>query len=245
VILRHLNEILPPSGLILNALARLDPLPAIGGPAPQVAPPRSAIARSPGVQGAADSVVRILGTACGARLEGSGWVAAPGVVVTNAHVVAGEDDTVVEAGGQPPDLAAKAIVFDRRNDIAVLRVPQLSAPALPLAASPKAGTSVGILGYPRNGPFRIRAGRLGAEKTAITQDAYGVGPVTRRLEPFRGKVEPGNSGGPLVDAHGAVAGTVFASATSGPRGGYAVPNSIVKRDLAQARGTVDTGPCAP
>jgi uncharacterized membrane protein required for colicin V production len=245
VILRHLNEILPPSGVILNALARLDPLPSIGGPAPQVAPPRSAIARSPGVQSAADSVVRVLGSACGARLEGSGWVAAPGVVVTNAHVVAGEDDTVVESRGQPPDLSAKAMVFDRRNDVAILRVPGLSAPALRLADAPQTGTSVGILGYPRNGPFRIRAGRLGAPKTAITQDAYGEGPVTRRLEPFRGKVEPGNSGGPLVDAQSRVAGTVFASATSGPKGGYAVPNSIVKKDLARARGTVETGPCAP
>jgi S1-C subfamily serine protease len=245
VILRKLNEIMPPSGLILNALARLDPLPSIGGPAPQIAPPRAAIARSAGVQAAAASVVRILGTACGARLEGSGWVAAPGVVVTNAHVVAGEDDTVVESRGQPPDLPAKATVFDRRNDIAILRVPQLAAPALRLAEGPRPGTAVGILGYPRNGPFRIRAGRLAPVRTAITQDAYGQGPVTRKLAPFRGKVEPGNSGGPLVDAQSTVSGTVFAAATSGPQGGYAVPNSIVRRDLNRAHGTVDTGPCAP
>jgi S1-C subfamily serine protease len=245
VILRHLNEILPPSGVILNALARLDPLPSIGGPPPQVAPPRSAIARSPGVQGASDSVVRVLGTACGARLEGSGWVAAPGVVVTNAHVVAGEDDTVVEARGQPPDLSAQTLVFDRRNDIAVLRVPGLSAPALRLARTPRSGTPVGVLGYPRNGPFRIRAGRLAPERTAITQDAYGEGPVTRRLVPFRGRVEPGNSGGPLVNTRSEVEATVFAAATSGPPGGYAVPNSIVRRDLARADRRVETGPCAP
>ena len=245
VILRSLNEILPPSGVILNALARLDPLPSIGGPPPQVPPPRSAIARSPGVQAAEASVVRVLGTACGARLEGSGWVAAPGIVVTNAHVVAGEDDTVVQSRGQPPNLRAHALVFDRRNDVAILRVPQLTAPALELAAAPRSGTAAGILGYPRNGPFRIRAGRVGPRRTAITQDAYGEGPVTRSLLPFRGRVEPGNSGGPLVGANREVLGTVFAAATSGPPSGYAVPNSIVRRDLARAREPVETGPCAP
>jgi S1-C subfamily serine protease len=245
VILRHLNQILPPSGLILNALARLDPLPSIGGPPPQVPPPRSAVARSPRVQAAAPSVVKVLGTACGARLEGSGWVAAPGIVVTNAHVVAGEDDTVVEVRGQSPDLRAHALVFDRHDDIAVLRVPGLSASALRLDPEPRSGTAAGILGYPRNGPFRIRAGRLGPSRTAITQDAYGEGPVTRTLLPFRGRVEPGNSGGPLVNTRGEVEATVFVAATSGPPGGYAVPNSIVRRDLARAHGQVDTGPCAP
>jgi S1-C subfamily serine protease len=245
VILRHLNELLPPSGVILNALARLDPLPSIGGPPPQVPAPRSAVARSQGVQAAAGSVVKVLGSACGARLEGSGWVAAPGIVVTNAHVVAGEDDTVVESRGQPPDMSAKALVFDRRNDIAVLRVAQLEAPPLKLDPSPKSATPAGILGYPRNGPFRIRAATLGPVRTAITQDAYGEGPVTRSIVPFRGRVEPGNSGGPLVNTRSQVEATVFAAATSGPPGGYAVPNSIVRRDLAKARGPVDTGPCAP
>ncbi|MEA2271646.1 MAG: hypothetical protein QOI98_354 [Solirubrobacteraceae bacterium] len=245
LILRKLNDVLPPSGLILNALARLDPLPSIGGPSPDVAPPRAAIAREPGVQAAAASVVRVLGTACGLRLEGSGWVAGPGLVVTNAHVVAGEDDTVVESRGQQPDLSAKALVFDKHNDIAILRVDGLSAPALPIADHPRSGLAVAVLGFPRNGPYTVRAGRIGATRTAITQDAYGHGPVTRLLTPFRGRVEPGNSGGPLVDAKREVAATVFAASTSGVRGGFAVPNSVVKRDLAKAHGPVDTGSCAP
>ncbi len=93
LILRSLNEVLPPSGPILHALDRVDPAPSIIGPATPVAVPDPAIAADPDVVGAEGSVVRVLGTACGLGVEGSGWVAGPGLVVTNAHVVAGEDDT--------------------------------------------------------------------------------------------------------------------------------------------------------
>ena len=50
------------------------------------------------VQAAGRSVVRVLGTACGLGVQGSGWVAGNGIVVTNAHVVAGQDDTTVQLG---------------------------------------------------------------------------------------------------------------------------------------------------
>src|SRR5215207_9652668 len=92
-ILSRLNKALPPSGPLLNALARFDPFPRIDGPEARVAPPRAGIARAPQVEAAAGSVVKILGTACGLGVEGSGWVAGDGLVVTNAHVVAGQDDT--------------------------------------------------------------------------------------------------------------------------------------------------------
>ena len=75
------------------------------------------------MRAAGQSVVRVLGTACGLGVQGSGWVAADGVVVTNAHVVAGQDDTSVQVGGQGERLDAQAIHFDVRNDLAVLRVP--------------------------------------------------------------------------------------------------------------------------
>src|SRR5436190_13161795 len=89
LILRSLNGVLPPSGPILRALDRVDPAPSISGPATPVAAPDSGTASDPDVVRAAASVVRVLGTACGLGIEGSGWVAAPGLVVTNAHVVAG------------------------------------------------------------------------------------------------------------------------------------------------------------
>jgi hypothetical protein len=115
IILRTLNGTLPPSGPILNALARFDPVPEIRGPAPDVRPPNSAIARDPDVRRAGRSVVRILGTACGLGVQGSGWVADDGVVVTNAHVVAGQEDTTVELrDGSRHD--AEAIYYDPDNE---------------------------------------------------------------------------------------------------------------------------------
>jgi S1-C subfamily serine protease len=244
-ILRELDQLLPPTGPILNVLASLDPLPSISGPLPDVSPPPAAIARDPGVRAASRSVVRVLGTACGLAIEGSGWVAQPGVVVTNAHVVAGEHDTTVEVGGREPQLSAYPIAFDPTDDIAVLRVPGLSLPALALASAPAADRAGAILGYPENGPLDAQPGRIGATQRIITDDAYGRGPVSRLLTPLRGLVRPGNSGGPLVDHDGLVLTTVFASTTgSGPDGGYGVANLTVAQALARAGRMVGTGECS-
>ncbi len=250
-ILRDLNQALPPSGPILNALARLDPLPSITGPSPDVAAPAPRIARTPGVRTAGRSVVRVLGTACGLAIEGSGWVAEPGVVVTNAHVVAGEQDTTVEVGGRSPQLPARAIAFDPKNDIALLRVEGLGLPALSLVSDPASGVGGAILGYPENGPFDVEPGRIGRTQNVLTQDAYGRGPVSRLLTPLRGLVRPGNSGGPLVDEDGHVLATVFASTVGGSSpGGYGVANATVASELAGANASsgqgaeVSTGPCA-
>jgi S1-C subfamily serine protease len=176
-------------------------------------------------------------------VEGSGWVARPGVVVTNAHVIAGQDDTQVLPGGQDPGIDAQAIHFDARNDLAVLRVPGLDAPALELAPNPESGTSAAILGFPLNGPYDVRAGRLGPTREVISQDAYGRGSVRRRIVALRGAVRSGNSGEPMVDGAGRVVTTIFAATTSGPRGGYGVPNSLVRSALSGSGGAVSTGPC--
>lgn len=249
-ILRELNQLLPPTGSILHALARFDPLPSVRGPEANVARPNAAILRTPGVVAAHGSVVRIIGTACGLGIEGTGWVAAPGVVVTNAHVVAGESDTTVQADGNPPNLAAHAIGFDSHDDIAVLRVPGLSARPLKFAGSAASGTAVGILGYPLDGPFDAEPGRVGNTQTVNTEDAYGNGPVARSITSLRGRVRPGNSGGPLVAADGNVAAMVFAAITDGPRGrpgGFAVPDALIRGQLQQAlarKHFVGTGQCA-
>jgi S1-C subfamily serine protease len=242
VILRKLNQILPPSGPVLNALARLDPLPSITGPSPQVAAPEPQIAHTPGVSSASRSVVRVLGTACGLAIEGSGWVAEPDIVVTNAHVVAGEQDTTVEVDGQPPSLSAQPVAFDPTDDLAVLRVPELDLAPLSLVSAPASGTSGAILGYPENGPFNVQPARVGRTQTVITQNAYGQGPVSRLLTPLRGLVRPGNSGGPLVEVQGHVLTTVFAGTVGGrPQGGYGVANETVESVLAQANANVRAG----
>jgi S1-C subfamily serine protease len=244
-ILRQLNQLLPPTGPILNVLASLDPLPHVSGPLPHLSPPSSAIARAPGVRAASRSVVRVLGTACGLAIEGSGWVAAPGVVVTNAHVVAGEHNTAVEPYGREPQLSSYAIAFDATDDVAVLRVPGLSLPSLKLAASAPAGRAGAVLGYPENGQFDARAARIGATQRVLTGDAYGNGPVSRLLTPLRGLVRPGNSGGPLVDRAGAVLTTVFASTSGGSAaGGYGIANATVAHVLAGAGRMVSTGECS-
>jgi S1-C subfamily serine protease len=192
-------------------------------------------------------VVRVIGTACGVGIEGSGWAAGGGLVVTNAHVIAGEDDTGVQVGGTGAKLGATPVLFDPGNDVAVLRVGGLDVPALPLATRPSPGGSTAIMGYPENGSFDAGAGRLGSTRSVQTQDAYGRGPVIRSITSFRGVVRPGNSGGPLVDGAGRVVATVFAAVVGSSRpGGYGVPNTIVRGAIAQARGggAASSGPCA-
>jgi Trypsin-like peptidase domain/Colicin V production protein len=233
-ILQKLNAVLPPSGPILKALARFDPFP-----------PNSKIARDPDVQRAGRSVVRVLGTACGLGVQGTGWVAGNGLVVTNAHVVAGQDDTTVQLRGEGPAVDAEAVLYDSRNDLAILRAPGLgSAPPLRLNGDARPGTSSAVLGFPENGPYDVEPARLGQTATVITQDSYGRGPVQRMITSLRGLVRHGNSGGPVVDGSGRVVATVFAAAAGRGRAGYGVPDSIVSTELGRVRGPVDTGPCA-
>jgi S1-C subfamily serine protease len=250
-ILGELDHILPPSGLLLNALAQFDPLPSVAGPPANVAPPLRSVLATPAIRSDAGSVVRVVGQACGLGIEGSGWVAAPGLVVTNAHVIAGESgDTFVEAGSGDPGVQATAVVFDPRNDIAVLRVPGLGPPPLRIAAAAAVGTQAAILGYPLDGPFDAQPARMGSTQLTSTDDAYGQGPVVRLISSLRGLVRPGNSGGPLVDRSGSVIGTVFASMTDAPidaPSGFSVPNSVLRPLLARAvasTGQVSSGHCA-
>jgi len=244
-ILRKLNGVLPPSGPILQALARFDPFPQISGPQARVPPPSPAIASDSEVKAAGRSVVKLLGTACGLGVEGSGWVAGRGLVVTNAHVVAGQDDTTAQLAGQGPRYDTEPFWFDSTNDVAILRAEALNGvPALGLDVNAKPGTSAAILGFPENGLYAVQPGRLGGTSTVTTQDAYGKGPVRRLITSLRGLVRSGNSGGPVVDGSGRVVTTIFAASVSdGGQTGFGVPDSIVRNALSRVAGTVDTGPC--
>ncbi|MDX6408799.1 MAG: hypothetical protein QOE13_1870, partial [Gaiellaceae bacterium] len=237
----RLNRFIPPTEA-LNALARIDPFPAISGPSAPVAPPDPRLAQAAGVRRAAPSVVRVLGMACGVGVEGSGWAAKRDLIVTAAHVVAGQADTVVElqSGGRLP---ADVVAFDRRNDIAVLRVRDLGLRALPLVSA-RSGTAVAVLGFPENGPFTATPARIGRTSTVLAEDAYGSGPVTRTITSLRGQVRHGDSGAPAVDARGAVQATIFAARLRSV-GGFGVPADVVRADLNDARQRVSTGDCAP
>jgi S1-C subfamily serine protease len=164
-------------------------------------------------------------------------------------VVAGEHYTYVQLAGAGRQLPASVMVFDPHNDVAILRVPGLSARALQLASAPAVGESAAILGFPLNGPFRARPARLGGTQVTATTNAYG-NPAVRLISSLRGRVQSGNSGGPLVDSAGKVIGTVFAEITNAPASepsGLAVPNSVVERELVAGRAAlhpVSTKSCA-
>lgn len=241
VILRSLNQVLPPSGPVLNALDRVDPAPAVTGPAAPVARPDPSIATDPEVLRAGGSVVRVLGTACGLGVEGSGWAIRPDLVVTNAHVVAGSDDTTATTQGGV-ELDASTVYYDPENDLALLRV-DAELPVLPISAQRQRGSSAAVLGYPENGPYRAEPARLGDTRPTISEDSYGNGPVERTIVALRGAVRSGNSGGPLVDGGGRVLGTVFAATTSGNAGGFAIPAEEAGEAVARAGGEVSTGAC--
>jgi S1-C subfamily serine protease len=226
LIVQRLNEIVPPR-TILRAFARVDPFPSIAGPAPPRTPPdRRALASAQRVE---RSVLRITATACGFGVEGSGWVARPHLVVTAAHVVQGASDITV-AGH-----AARALVVDRKQDVAILRVPALAAPALPIADAHE-GDSVALLGYPENGPFDARAGRVGATADVLVKGSL------REVTALSGLVRHGNSGGPAVNEQGQVEATIFA-ARIGTKAGYGVPAAPVRAALARAKKPVSTGRC--
>jgi S1-C subfamily serine protease len=156
-------------------------------------------------------------------------VARPHLLVTAAHVVAGA--TAIRVQGH----AARVLVIDRGEDVAVLRAPGLDAPALPLVR-PHDGDSVAILGYPENGPFDARPGRVGATADVLVKGSL------REVTALSGLVRHGNSGGPAVNERGQVEATVFA-ARIGARAGYGIPDAPVRAALARAKKPVSTGSC--
>lgn len=225
-----LTEALPPAR-VMDAVVRIDPFAAIVGPAAGVDPPDPAIVRARGVRAVRSSVVRIRGYACGIGVEGSGWVVRPGLVVTNAHVVAGVDRPSIDRHGGK-SLGARVVSFDARNDVAILSVRDLRAAPL-RTAEPETGKPAALLGFPENGPYRVTPVRMGRNALVGTRDVYGRIQLGRPIVALRGNVKPGNSGGPVVDADGHVVATLFAQ-RRGSDDGYAVPNEQVANALANA-----------
>jgi uncharacterized membrane protein required for colicin V production len=240
-IVRELDAALPPR-LLLPLLQAIDPWSPITGPSAPTLPPSVGVLRNHRIRSSLTRVVKVLGTACGVGVEGSGWFARSHLVVTAAHVVAGERNTVVQIPGDPVTHAATVVVFDAHNDIAVLLVSNATRRPLPLA-DPVDGASVAIAGYPLDGNLTAIPGRIGRTANAFTQDALGGGPVERAITAVAGRVQHGESGGPAIDTRGAVQATIFAAKRGSPSG-YAVPTSIVRTDLAKAgRHAVSTERC--
>lgn len=193
---------------------------------------------------AAASVVRITGTAyqCGINLSGSGFVVAQDRIVTNAHVVAGVTEPIVEAPGQPA-VAGRVVAFDAENDLAVVAVSGLSTPPLAIEDT-STGADVAVAGYPFGGPLELRPARV-----------LSVGPITieeggrtstRDIVTLAADVDHGNSGGPVLTGDGAVGGVVFAKSESVANVGYAIPVTTLAPLATQAatlEEPVDSGTC--
>jgi len=198
---------------------------------------------------AAASIVKITGvaTSCNRGQEGSGWVVAPERVVTNAHVVAGVSSSHVRIQGTGHSYNARVIVFDPKRDLAVLSVPGLPAPALSQGSALRRSDGAVVAGFPLDGPYRLDSARVRDVLSATGADIYGNPGVIRGVYSLYARVEPGNSGGPLLSPSGEVVGIVFAKSLDDDNTGYALTLAETRPVLEAADRSfspVSTGGCA-
>ncbi|QIG44917.1 MarP family serine protease [Nocardioides anomalus] len=204
----------------------------------EVQPGDARMKRDPDVTRAGASVLKVRGTNdCGRGVEGSGFVYADGRLITNAHVVAGVDDPQVYVSADDA-VDATTVFYDPELDVAVLEFDSGEVPPLRFTregepTQPK--DDVAILGYPQDGPFDIESGRVRAVQRLRSPDIYGEGTVIRDVYSLRGLVRPGNSGGPIVDSRGQVAGVVFAASVTDDDTGYALTADQVRDAAAEGR----------
>ena len=215
-------------------------------PISPVQDPDPAVARSAAVREAGRSVVKVttISASCQRGQEGTGWVLTPGRVVTNAHVVAGSSEVRVEGGDQL--LRGRVVVFDPERDLAVIDVPGLPLPAIALGSELERGASAAVPGFPLDGPFRVVSARVRSVLEARGRDIYGDQQVVREIYSLATTVQPGNSGGPLLDTRGRVVGVIFAKSLEDAGTGYALTLAEAKPVLeagASASREVDTGAC--
>ncbi|MCH0565038.1 MULTISPECIES: MarP family serine protease [unclassified Streptomyces] len=190
------------------------------------------------------STVKIEGVSGDQGREGSGFVFAPGHVMTNAHVVAGIDAPKVRVGGVGRPYPARVVLFDPDRDVAVLYVPGLHAPVLRFDDDAGRGAAAVVAGYPQDGDLDLQAATVAARVHAHGQNIYNDGSVTREIYSIRSTVRPGNSGGPLLTTDGRVFGVVFARSTSDDETGYVLTAAEVApaaQRAADATRPVDTG----
>jgi S1-C subfamily serine protease len=251
-ILRELDERLPATPEVVARvqnvlLDRGMPLPFAGFEprAGSVAPPAPA-AVAAAQEAASASTVRIAAAGCGRGVTGSGVVVAPGVVMTNAHVIAGGRDVEVRNGARTH--AAVPVLFDPRTDIAVLVVAGLAAPPLPIAERDVGvGDGAAVIGYPGGGPLVVTPAAVISRQRAVGRDIWGTDLVRRDVYVLQAAVRSGDSGGPFVDQDGTVLGIVFARSVVQDEVGYALTASEMREALGAALPAgepVGTGSCA-
>jgi S1-C subfamily serine protease len=243
------DERFPPSPDAMATLRRLvggDQFPRVFDalqPAPDLGPPPTATGIDQSVVDAVvPSTVKVEGVACRRIQEGSGFVIAPGVVVTNAHVVAGEDETVIQRS-DGSEVRATVVAFDPRRDIAVLSAPELDRPSL-VRADVEEGAVGAVFGHPGGGPLRAAPFSVGRTVEATGTDIYDEERTERQVLILASSLAPGDSGAALIDPQGRVVGVAFAIAPDKPGVAYALDieelEAVLQSDLSQP---VDTGRC--
>ena len=212
----------------------------------EVGPPPKRMLTDPDVAAAASSVLKIHGeNACGRGVEGTGFLYADDRLMTNAHVVAGVSDPEVLVGDTA--VPARVVHYDPQLDVAVLALDDAGGPHLAFDRVAEQSDPVAILGYPQDGPYDVRPGRIRAEQRLRSPDIYGEGTVIREVFSVRGLIRPGNSGGPIVDSGGDVVGVVFAASVTDRDTGYALTADQVAEAAAlgvSSTTQVGTGGCA-
>jgi S1-C subfamily serine protease len=247
-IAREVSEALPAPPDTAAALSRLvgdEPFPQVfealrPAPDPGSAPAETGLSDAV-VDDVVRSTVKVSGVACSRVQEGSGFFVDDDLVVTNAHVVAGEDDTQVQLfDGRTFD--ADVVAFDPESDLAVLRTDG-AAPALALGTG-RVGDTGGVFGYPGGGPLEISPFRVAEQINAVGRDIFDRGTTTRDVLVLAAELAPGDSGSALVDADGQVVGVAFAVAPDRSGVSYALAvdevRPLLEGDLDRER---DTGSC--
>jgi S1-C subfamily serine protease len=187
------------------------------------------------VNHAGASTVKVVGDGCGQIQEGSGFFVAPGLVVTNAHVIAGIQHPMVLAGNVPHPTTV--LLFDPSYDLAVMRVSGFDEAPLTLDPNQVSrGAQAAVLGFPGGGAFNVKAAGVMAVFDAEGRDIYGQGLTVRSVYEIQAVVRPGNSGGPLVEPDGQVIGVVFSRSTTNGDIGYALTSPGVLSRVQQAEG---------
>ncbi|WP_425453328.1 MarP family serine protease [Thermomonospora umbrina] len=216
----------------------------------EVPPPDENVRSTPELQAAKRSIFKIVGTAprCQRKIEGTGFVYAPERIMTNAHVVAGVHGgiDIISWDGRKQG-KARVVLYDPERDIAVLHVPGFNARPLSFDGPARTRDDAVVAGFPKGHGYTADAARIRARQDANGPDIYHSGQVTREIYAIRGKVEPGNSGGPLLSPKGTVYGVIFAAALDSPATGYALTAKEVRPDADIGRTAsvpVDTGACS-
>jgi S1-C subfamily serine protease len=221
-----------------EVIAELGPVRTAGPPPASVAIDDDVLAR------ATAATVRVTARGCGVRYDGSGVTIAGGLVLTNAHVVAGSERVEVRR----PDGAVRSgrvVAFDPKRDLALLEIADLEQRPLPLGQA-RAGDEVAVIGYPGGQPDpRVAAVRVQQRRAALGKDIHQQAETERQVLFLSAALRQGDSGAPVIDDEGHVVGLVFAVSPDRPTSAYALDRTEIDAMLVAPRVTGATGRCLP